>query len=231
MHKVDIPQSVIDRTTKRRGELHPLAEFDPEATALLVVDMQRFFIDMVPSARSIVPNINRLAAALREAGGQVVWISMTVDESDRRSWSHFYEKLLSEADARAHHERLRRGCDDWQLWDELEVDPADVCVDKNRFSAFIQGSSDLERRLRERGIDNVLVTGTVTNVCCESTARDAMMLNFKTIMIADGCEAGTDDAHLASLCNFQTIFGDVLSTDEVVAYLAQGRGAAVTAAR
>ena len=67
--------------------------------------------------------------------------------------------------------------------------------------------------LRERGLDTLLITGTVTNVCCESTARDAMMLNFKTVMITDGNAAVTDDDHNASLTEFYLIFGDIMSTD------------------
>ena len=70
---------------------------------------------------------------------------------------------------------------------------------KTRYSAFIQGSSNIERLLRDRGIDTLLVTGTATNVCCESSARDAMMLNFKTIMVTDGNAATDDDDHNASL--------------------------------
>jgi len=69
-----------------------------------------------------------------------------------------------------------------QIYPELEVLPEDEIVFKYRFSAFIQGSSDLPERLRAQGFDYVLITGTVTNVCCESSARDSMMLNFKTIM-------------------------------------------------
>ena len=67
MHRVKVPQEVIDWTIERRGELHPLANFDPAATALVIVDMQGFFIDMVPMARSIVANINRLATGVRGA--------------------------------------------------------------------------------------------------------------------------------------------------------------------
>jgi ureidoacrylate peracid hydrolase len=65
----------------------------------------------------------------------------------------------------------------------------------------------------------VLVTGTVTNVCCESTARDAMMLNFKTIMVTDGNAAVTDEDHNASLCAFYLTFGDIMSTDMLVTCL------------
>jgi ureidoacrylate peracid hydrolase len=92
-------------------------------------------------------------------------------------------------------------------------------VEKARFSAFIQGSSDLAEILRQRGLDTLLVTGTITNVCCESTARDAMMLNFKTIMVTDGNAAMTDEDHNASLCAFYLTFGDIMSTDRLIACL------------
>jgi ureidoacrylate peracid hydrolase len=106
-----------------------------------------------------------------------------------------------------------------ELWAGLDVRPDDVIVEKNRFSAFIQGSSNLADVLREQGLDTVLVTGTVTNVCCESTARDAMMLNFKTIMVTDGNAAVTDEDHNASLCAFYLTFGDIMSTDTLVTCL------------
>jgi len=69
-----------------------------------------------------------------------------------------------------------------EIYPTLKVEPQDEIVNKYRFSAFAQGASDLPERLRAQGYDTVLITGTVTNVCCESSARDAMMLNFKTIM-------------------------------------------------
>jgi ureidoacrylate peracid hydrolase len=103
-------------------------------------------------------------------------------------------------------------------------------VEKNRFSAFIQGSSDLAQVLRSRGLDTVLITGTVTNVCCESTARDAMMLNFRTIMISDGNAAVTDEDHNASLCAFYLTFGDLMSTDAVIACLEQNARKSLSAA-
>jgi nicotinamidase-related amidase len=109
------------------------------------------------------------------------------------------------------------GTEGHALWPTLDVQPGDAIVRKTRFSAFIQGSSDLEALLRARGIDTVLITGTVTNVCCESSARDAMMRNFRTVMVSDGCAAVTDAEHAASLIAFHLIFGDVLTVDECVA--------------
>jgi ureidoacrylate peracid hydrolase len=114
---------------------------------------------------------------------------------------------------------LAGGSKGYELWSDLDVKPQDLIVVKNRYSAFIQGSSNLEQVLRERGIDTILITGTVTNVCCESTARDAMMLNFKTVMITDGNAAVTDDDHNASLAGFYLIFGDIMSTDFAIGCL------------
>ena len=90
---------------------------------------------------------------------------------------------------------------------------------KYRFSAFLPGASDLPDRLRSRGFDTVLITGTVTNVCCESSARDAMMTNFRVVMISDGNAANTQEEHDASLAAFYNIFGDVMDTEMVVGRL------------
>ena len=95
----------------------------------------------------------------------------------------------------------------------------DLIVEKKRYSAFIQGSSNIEEVLRARGLDTLLITGTVTNVCCESTARDAMMRNFKTVMITDGNAANTDEDHNAALNNFYLTFGDIMSTDFAIGCL------------
>jgi ureidoacrylate peracid hydrolase len=127
-------------------------------------------------------------------------------------------------------EALTAGSLGHQLWSGLDVRPQDPVVEKNRFSAFIQGSSDLAAALRARGLDTILVTGTVTNVCCESTARDAMMLNFKTIMVTDGNAATTDDDHAASLIAFYLTFGDIMSTDMLIGCLRRNAGQRVAAA-
>jgi len=94
-------------------------------------------------------------------------------------------------------------------------------AEKRRFSAFIQGSGELDKVLKSRGIDTVLITGTVTGVCCESTARDAMMLNYKVVMVTDGNAAYSDDEHNAALTAFYASFGDVMPTDMLVEILAR----------
>jgi ureidoacrylate peracid hydrolase len=103
--------------------------------------------------------------------------------------------------------------------------PADWLVKKNFYSAFIQGSSDLHDRLQAQGIDTVLIAGTATNVCCESTARDSMMLNYRTVMVSDACSAMSVQEHESCLSNFLFNFGDVQTTDEVLSRLAATRAA------
>jgi ureidoacrylate peracid hydrolase len=106
-----------------------------------------------------------------------------------------------------------------RVWGALVTAPADQTILKNRYSAMIPGSSPLERMLRGLGIDTILVAGTKTNVCCESTARDAMMLDFKVVLVEDCCAALSDDEHRSALENIIQQFGDVMTADEVLARL------------
>jgi len=230
MHRLSIPQSVTDRVIERRGAAHCFAELDPAKTALVVVDMQNAF--MMPGvghavceeAREIVPNINRLARTVRATGGVVVWIKTRFTEASLKEWSNSYGILLPERKAKRI-EALSPGGLGYELWDGLEVRPEDVHVDKERFSAFLPESSNIAPTLRGRGIDTVLITGTVTNVCCESSARDAMMMNFRTVMVTDGNAAANDAEHNATLVAFYLTFGDIMPTDMLVASLERARGA------
>jgi ureidoacrylate peracid hydrolase len=218
MHKTSISQSIIDRVVARRGREHIFDDLDPRKTALVVVDMQNGF--MVPElghapcamAHEIVPNINHLAQAVRDTGGAVIWIQTAYTDETLTSWSTSYAMVGPKGTARRKFS-LSRENKGYELFPDLKVDKGDLIVEKNRYSAFIQGSSDIEEVLNSRGLDTVLITGTVTNVCCESTARDAMMRNYKTIMITDGNAANTDDDHNAALNNFYLTFGDIMSTD------------------
>ncbi|HEY7301112.1 MAG TPA: isochorismatase family cysteine hydrolase [Xanthobacteraceae bacterium] len=235
MHKFSMPKSVVDRVIARRGREHVFEDLDPRRTALVVVDMQNAFMlpgvahTLCPMAQEIVPNINRLAQAVRETGGTVVFIKTTYTEETQTSWSTFYAISRPEQN-RKRAEALAPGSKGHELWAGLDVRSEDFIVQKNRFSAFIQGSSKLADLLRGRGIHTILVTGTVTGVCCESTARDAMMLNFKTVMVSDGNAAMTDEDHNASLAGFYLTFGDVMSTDMLIDCLSRNTGKGLAAA-
>jgi ureidoacrylate peracid hydrolase len=174
-----------------------------------------------PMAERIVPAVNRLATAVRETGGGVFWIQNTHDASCETEWTVMQRMVTPAARARRN-AAMMAGTPGHALWPALDVRPEDETVLKRRFSAFIQGSSDLAQRLRARGFDTVLIGGTVTNVCCESSARDAMMLDFRTVMVADCNAANSDAEHNASLASFWNIFGDVMTTDHVIDRLRAG---------
>lgn len=221
MHNVSIRQHIVDRVVARRGDIHWFTELDPRRTALLVIDMQNTFClpgapGEVPTARDIVPAINDLAAKLRPLGVPVFWVLHTNTLNDGISdWEVFFNHVVRNSDIR---QRMVESLapESQKVWDDLVVEDGDVTIIKNRYSAFAHGSSTIERVLRSRGIDTVLVGGTKTNVCCDSTARDAMMLDFKSVMVSDCCAASSDDEHLASLETFIQQFGDVMTSEEVM---------------
>jgi ureidoacrylate peracid hydrolase len=207
--------------------VHWFVRLDPAKSALLVIDMQNTFClpgapGEVPAARAIVPNLNRFAAALRGRGVPVIWIlhANTV-QNGHSDWEVFFGHVVRNADVRR---RMAESLapERQAVWRDLKVEPGDVTLVKNRYSALAHGASTLERVLRNLGVDTVFITGTKTNVCCDSTARDAMMLDFKSVMVSDCCAALSDEEHLASLEIFIQQFGDVMSADEVLARLSQG---------
>ena len=221
MHQVAIPPHVTERVIARRGKEHVYEDFDPARTALIVVDMQNGFMlpgvafAEIKTAPTIVPNINKLAAATRAAGGTVVWIVTTYTKAIDTEWSTYYGLSTAESGAKRS-AALTKGAKGHAIWDGLEVKAGDPVVEKKRVSAFIQGSSDLDSVLKARNIDNILITGTVTGVCCESTARDGMMLNYKVTMVTDGNAAYSDMEHNNALTGFYASFGDIMPTDMLV---------------
>ena len=221
MHSVELPAHLNPAKTSGSQRARYFESITATSTALLVIDMQNHWVDQrgksyVETAAGIVPNINRLAGRMRELGGTIVWVSVSFGKDGRSAWPMYFENL---EDAKAARDDLVPGSEMHRLWHELDVSDDDILLEKDRFSAFIAGASSLEETLRERSIDTVLVTGVATNICCETTARDAMMLDFRTVMIHDANAARTDDDHIAGLRTFAQVFGGVLSTEEVVARL------------
>jgi ureidoacrylate peracid hydrolase len=223
VHRVEIRQEIIDRVLARRGRYHLFDRLDPRHTALVVIDMQTTFCAPsapaeVPTSRGIVGSINRLASALRAIDAPVIWVlHANTHRAGRTDWELFFNYIVADDVRTRTIESLAPGRQ--TVWQELEVDPRDLTVIKNRYSALIPGSSTLERVLRNLGIDTVLVAGTKTNVCCEATARDAMMLDFKVVMVSDACAALSDDEHRASLETMIQQFSDVMTVDDVLAAL------------
>lgn len=221
-HDVD-HHAILDRLAATRGGVrNAFTAIDPARTAHLVIDMQNGFMEPgapveVPAASGIVDNINRISAAVRAGRGLNVFVCFTTPDGDAPAWPVFLERLAGGADA--HRSAFTRGAHYWQSWPGLEIADEDISIEKYRFSAFTPGASGLDALLRERGIDTVIVTGTLTNCCCESTVRDAMQLNYRVIFAPDANAATSEEEHAATLHTMGRIFADLLSADELAAML------------
>jgi nicotinamidase-related amidase len=210
-HAWRIEQREYDRQESRRGRRHAYLDLVPARTALVVVDMVPFFVSESEYTFGIVPNIARLAETLRAAGGTVVWVlpARTVPTPVN---VEFLGAEFAEVFATTGGDGPLRS----RLWHEFAVDDADLLVEKTATSAFFPGACPLHGLLRERGIDNVVITGTVTNVCCEASARDASTLGYRVVMVADANSARRDEDHNATLYTIYRTYGDVRTTDEVI---------------
>ena len=218
-----IRKEIVDRVMQRRGRLHLFERLEARRTALVVIDMQNAFVAKgapveVPKARDIVPAINQLAAELRKRRVPVIWVCHQNDP-DGRDWERFFASFVAPQDRKRAAQALSAGDPLQRLYGELHVSPGDLATTKNRYSALIGESSPLGALLKQHHIDTLLIAGTKTNVCCECTARDAMMLDYKVVMLSDCTAALSEGEHLGTLENVIQQFGDVMTSDEVLRIL------------
>ncbi|WP_214414247.1 isochorismatase family cysteine hydrolase [Sphaerisporangium fuscum] len=214
------------RHEARRGRRFAFEEVVPARVALVVVDMVPFFVSANPYCRGIVPNINSIAGALRAAGGTVAWVLPGAGER-----TPVLDEFFGPETAEIYRRSGGTGPLPQRLWPELAVHPDDVLVEKLAPSAFFPGRCHLPAVLDEREVDTVLITGTVSNVCCESSARDAATLGFRVIMVADANAARGDQEHNATLHTIYRSFGDVRSTADLLDMIEHGHATADIRAR
>lgn len=211
VHAWRIEDREYARQEERRGRRHAFENLQSRRTALVVIDMVPFFVSEGAYCHGIVPNISLLAASLRNAGGTVAWVLPGAGERSAVTDEFFGSEIG---------EMFRRSGGDGplnaRLWHEFEVHKDDILVEKTAASAFFPGRCPLPALLDSRDINTVLITGTVTNVCCESSARDASTLGYRVIMVADANAARRDQDHNAALHTVYRTFGDVRSTADVI---------------
>ncbi|MXO72187.1 cysteine hydrolase family protein [Alteraurantiacibacter buctensis] len=218
-HAVD-HHAILDRLAAMRGVGNVFAVPDPARTAHVIVDLQNGFMQVgapveVPMARHIVDEVNLVSRAVREAGGTNIFLRYTTPPDWENQWTVFWERMGPAA--AGHREAFTPGHPMHDLWAGLDVRPDDLVVDKHRFSGFFPGTSTLPDVLRDRGINTLIISGTLTNCCCESTARDAMQAGYRVIMAADANAALTDEEHGATLHILAFVFADLLSAKEIAA--------------
>ncbi|MEU8137820.1 isochorismatase family cysteine hydrolase [Streptodolium elevatio] len=215
VHDWRVPDREYQRHQARRGRRWAYPDLDPYRTALVVVDMVPFHTDANPYARGIVPHIQYLATCVRSAGGTVAWV-LPAPGPNRSAADEFYgtevaARYAASGGSGPLEQRLSRG---------LTMMPGDLLTEKTAHSAFFPGRCPLPDLLGERGVTTVVITGTATDVCCESSARDAFTLGYRVIVAADATATGDDHAHNASLRTVYHSFGDVRATADLAMMLA-----------
>lgn len=226
MQRYELAPEFEPRNRATRGPLHLLADLNPATTAHLVIDMQNGFMRPgalleVPDARAVVPQVNAISAALRAAGGIVAFTRFAWQPDEAKLWDAFYRRFLHPDRAARQQEAFAPDATDLQLWDGLEVAEADLVVDKTRYSAFITGTCDLHDILQSRCIRTLIISGTMTNCCCESTARDAMQYGYDVIFVSDANSTLTELEQQTSLMNLALLFAEVAPTDAILSALSR----------
>jgi ureidoacrylate peracid hydrolase len=178
-------------------------------SALLVVDMQRFFADpagkgYLPCTAAIMPNLRQLLAVFRRAGRPVIYTRH----------AHHPEMLDAGIMVRWWKENIIEGTPESEVIDELAPRPSDKVVTKHRYSAFFD--TDLATVLRSLRIEDLVISGVMTNMCVESTARDAYFRDYRSFIPADATGAPTEEMHCASLLNLAYGFAWVTTTANIV---------------
>jgi len=212
----EMPPYVIGRVMNKRGRLRVFDRFEAAETALVVIDMQKFYVADVQPALDIIPNINRMAAAFRGKGAMVAWVKMTAGHNGKSLWPLYHDYFFTKEGGARHRDNLSEGADGHALHPKLDVHETDCFASKSRFSAFLPGYSDLPDKIKPRGIQNVVIAGMLTNMCCETSARDAMMMDYKVVMVSDANAARFEEDHNVGFTSVYQSFGDVLTTDQVL---------------
>ncbi|HXY44263.1 MAG TPA: cysteine hydrolase [Acidimicrobiales bacterium] len=224
-HDVDVSDFVKERLIKIRGDLRLYRSLDPKRSALVIIDMQNAFVAEggvieVSMSRSIVPVINHTADVCRQLSVPVIWIRSHHPKGGA-DWRGFFDHFVRPERREQAAAALSDDAPTSRFYPEMDVREEDFIVVKNRYSCFIPGSSGLERLLRSLDRDTVLLCGTKTNICVESTARDGMMLDLKMVVLRDATAALTDIEHQASLNVLIQEFADILTSAEAIDELKQ----------
>jgi nicotinamidase-related amidase len=219
MHTIRLPRWAVERG----AGMNAFPALSPGRTVLVNIDMQTVFLgeDQIygnPHARDIVGKVNALSAAMRAIGAPVIWTRNTHTHDGPLAppaWQYDpTQPGVAEGIA-----ALQTGTASHDLYAEMRVAPGDIVLDKYRYGAFSCPAGALGRTLEALGVEMVIITGTLTNLCVESTAREANMAGYKVIVVADATATLTDAEHNAALLNLRLNFADVRRTRDVLAMI------------
>jgi nicotinamidase-related amidase len=177
------------------------AQIDPQHCTLLAIDLQNYF-DRI--AQPVLKNIVRVIQACRAKNIPVIFTQHghTDPDSDGGILGQWWGQLIV------------GGTEDWKFLPEMKIEPKDTTIPKKRYSAFF--GTDLDKILRSQGIQDLVILGVMTNLCCETTARDAFMRDYRVFFLIDGTATRKSDLHLATLKNLGFGFAYLITCDELV---------------
>ena len=221
----DLPRTQGDRLLPAEPEAFPLL---PSRTALIVVDMQNAYASRegyldkagfdLSGTRSVIGNVQKVIAAARLLGITVVWFQNGWDPEGIEAggpgspnyWKSNALRLMREQPA-LEGTLLAKGGWDYALVPEMQPAPGDLLIQKPRYGGF--NGTQLEMMLRARGIRDILFCGVATNVCVESTLREAFHREFWPVLVEDACwQGGPRHVHDATVFNVRTFFGWVTTS-------------------
>ena len=204
------------KTQRWLERIHPynqhVLKLNPGRSALLVVDMQVFFLDPASptftcGGEAILPNVQNLLYAFRQAGRPVIFTRHVhhPDHLDSGIMGWWWPGMCLE------------GSPESEVHPQLAPLTGEKQVLKHRYSAFY--NTDLETVLRCLKVEDLVITGVMTNLCCESTARDAYFRDHRVFFLADGTGSVSEELHLATLLNLAFGFAYVTTTETILSQL------------
>ncbi len=200
-----------------------MADYDliPSKTALVNVDMQNAFVEgtplSAPGGIALLDPINRLAEACRAAGIKVIH-TLHVTRPDGSNMGTMGELIEP---VRAGY--INEGSETAKLHPGVRVEPGDILLLKPRYGSF--AGTDLDLILRSNGIDSIIITGICTNICCETTAREAAMRDYHVFFTSDGTETfpvgdlTVEQIKTATLTTLGLAFAKIVSVEEIIALI------------
>ncbi len=188
-----------------------MAKKSSAKTALLIIDMQNDFVQKgsfleVTGIRKNISAYSKFIKKMRDSGITGIYTRHCFDPLKNPVELKLFPKTKEKG--------LRKGTDGWQICNELEPESDDVIVDKTRYDAFFK--TNLLKILKKHDIKNIIITGTMTNICCESTARTAMYLDYNVIFCSDLTFCSDKQIQKCTQKTIASNFGIVLSSKQIL---------------
>jgi len=204
------PDTLVEKAQAMKDDLAPLLRdqgaFIPAKSALLILDMQRYFLEKdshayIPSAEAILPSVDALRAAYVDAGLPVVWTRHLNTSADAGSMSRWWRDLI---DAKNPLSEIHSALDT----------SSGLVIEKTQYDAFYQ--SNLAEYLRDQNVEQVVISGVMTHLCCETTARSAFMQGFEVFFLIDGTATYNEEHHRATLLNLAHGFARPVLCEDII---------------